>query len=588
MAIETDQFDTDVFVVGTGPMGATTALALATYNIRVEAISKRNWLANTPRAHITNQRAVEVLRDLGIEEDARRKATPWDQMGDTLFTTSLAGPEVARLRTWGTGDDRAGDYVLGSPCTMLDIPQTLLEPILVENAAARGATISFNVEYISAREDNDGVTVRLKNLVTGEEYCRRARFLVGADGARSQVAEDIGLDFVGEMTRAGTVYAHFKADLSRYVAHRPSILHWIMNPAGGFGEIGMGLIRAVQPWDEWIAGWGFDMSKGEPDLSYVNALEKIRTLVGDPALEVEFLSVAPWYVNRAYATAYGHGRILCGGDAVHRHPPSSGLGSNTCLQDAFNLAWKLAFVIRGYAGAGLIQSYSDERAPIGKQVVERANQSRVDYAPLRACFATSNADDTVTAGLQKLNAPTREGAAIRAALKEALHLKNYEFNAQGTEMNQRYISSAIIADRQARPETFERDPALYLRATTRPGAKLPHVWLVCRQGTRRSTLDMVGRGKFTLISGLSGQAWKSAVARLDFPWLRMVIVGEDDAKDPYCHWSGVSEIEEAGALLVRPDGYVAWRVIEAVWDVNQATSQLRIALQTILGRDGDL
>ena len=192
-----DGFDTDVLVVGTGPMGGTTALALATYGVRVDAVSKWNAVANTPRAHISNQRAVEVLRDLGVEDEARLRATPWDQMGDTLFTTSLAGPEVARLRTWGTGDERAGDYLLGSPCPMLDLPQPLLEPILVNNAMARGARISFNVEYIGALQDAEGVTVTLNNLLTGVPFERRARFLVGADGARSQVANDIGLNLVG-------------------------------------------------------------------------------------------------------------------------------------------------------------------------------------------------------------------------------------------------------------------------------------------------------------------------------------------------------------------------------------------------------
>ena len=571
----TGGFDADVLVVGTGPMGATTALALATYGVRVLAVSKWNWLANTPRAHITNQRAVEVLRDLGAEADARKFATPWGEMGDTLFTTSLAGPEIARLRTWGTGDERFGDYLRGSPCPNLDIPQHVLEPVLVNHAAGRGARVAFNVEYLHSTQDAEGVTVALQDRLTGERSLRRVGYLVGADGARSMVAEEIGLPMVGEMARAGTVYAQFKADLSRYVAHRPSILHWIMNPAGGFGEIGMGLLRAVRPWDEWIAGWGFDMAQGEPDLSPGTALAKIRALVGEPDFTCELVSVAPWYVNRAYAERYSVGRIFCGGDAVHRHPPSNGLGSNTSIQDGFNLAWKLAMVVKGQAGPGLLESYSAERAPVGRHVVERTNQSRVDYAPLRACFA---------GGLEGVQAPTAEGARVRAALKAALALKNQEYNAHGTELNQRYASSAVLADGDA-AEVWSRDRGLYLQATTRPGAKLPHAWLVGRNGVRVSTLDVVGRGAFTLLTGLSGEAWRQAVAAVGAPYLRLVVVGEPGAADPYCVWSDVSETEEAGALLVRPDGYVAWRVREAVWDAGAATRLLRATLRHVLSLD---
>lgn len=245
-----NEFDTDVLVVGTGPTGATMALALATYGVRVQMVSKWNWLADTPRAHITNQRAVEVLRAFGLEEKAKDLATPWEWMGDTLFTTSLVGEEIARLRTWGTGAARHSDYQLGSPSPMLDIPQTLMEPLLVENAAARGADVSFNTLYLGHEQDDDGVTVRLRDRLTGHEYTRRARYLVGADGANSQIAEELELPIVGEKARAGTVYVLFTADLSRYVEHRPSILHWIMNPAAGFGEIGMATFRAIRPWDQ--------------------------------------------------------------------------------------------------------------------------------------------------------------------------------------------------------------------------------------------------------------------------------------------------------------------------------------------------
>lgn len=572
-------YDTDVIVVGLGPAGGIAAVALATYGVRVHAVTMFPGVANSPRAHITNQRAAEVLRDLGLEEDARKLATPWEQMGDTLFTTSLAGEEIVRLQTWGTGDERFGDYLKGSPCTMLDLPQPLMEPILINKAVERGAILSFNTEYLDHTQDDEGVTVRFRDNRSGAVFSQRARYLVGVDGAKSKIAEDIGLPMHGELARAGTSYILFNADLSRYVEHRPSILHWIMNSKAGFGEIGMGLLRAIKPWNQWIAGWGFDMAAGEPKLSDDEVIEQIRTLVGDPELEVEIVTRSVWYVNQQWAEYYSVGRVLCGGDAVHRHPPSSGLGSNTSMQDAFNLAWKLAFVVKGYAGEELLDTYSVERAPVGKQIVARANQSRKDYAGLREWF-DQDASDPVLDGLAKLKEASPEGVALREKLYEALELKNTEFNAQGTELNHRYESNAVL--NEPGEELWDRDPGLYLQATTRPGAKLPHAWLVGTDGLRTSTLDVTGKGKFTLLTGLGGAAWKTAAEKLDLPYLRTVVVGEPGAIDPYGNWHRIREVHEAGAILVRPDGYVAWRQVEPVWDDADALNELADALAAVL------
>jgi 2,4-dichlorophenol 6-monooxygenase len=573
----TSAVDVDVLVVGSGPTGATCALALATYGIDVRVVTKWGWLANSPRAHINNQRALEVLRDLGIEQEATSVGTPWELMGEMVFAETLTGPETARLRTWGYGQDRLSDYLKGSPCPLLDIPQPRLEPVLVKNAAERGADFRFHTEYVSHTQDDTGVTTRLRDRLTGAEYTVRSRYLVGADGARSQVVEDLGLPLEGTMGRAGTVYVRFSCDLTRYVAHRPGILHRMMRPA--FGEIGMTTLRVVEPWREWITGWGYDIAGPAPETRPEALLPRVRELIGDPDAEIEILDVSTWQVNQACATRYSAGRVFCGGDAVHRHPPSSGLGSNTSIQDAFNLAWKLAYVLNGWAGLGLLGSYSAERAPVGAAVVTRANRSRSDYTDLNEVLA--RVGRAAQEGRRLLEEPTPEGVAAREALVHAIDRKNEEFNAQGTEMNQRYRSRAVIPDPTAAPETLPRD-GLHLVPSTRPGAKIPHAWLVDTHGRKVSTLDVTGRNRFSLVTGIAGTAWAAAVEKLQLPFLQVVVIGAPGAQDVYADWFRLREVHEAGALLVRPDGYVAWRHPEAEWDEGQALAQLRESLAAVL------
>jgi 2,4-dichlorophenol 6-monooxygenase len=309
---------------------------------------------------------------------------------------------------------------------------------------------------------------------------------------------------------------------------------------------------------------------------------RIDAVIGDPTVDVELLDVTTWQVNQAWAPVYGRGRVFCGGDAVHRHPPSSGLGSNTSIQDAHNLAWKLAYVLRGWADPSLLASYTAERAPVGRAVVERANRSRADYRALNELLPRIGAADG-RLELDRLRAPTPEGVQLREALVAAVDVKNEEFNAQGTELNQRYRSDAVVVDATVPPEDLEDDGGLQLRATTRPGAKLPHAWLVDDRGRLRSTLDLVGKGRFTVVTGLAGRAWCEAVERLDLPYLAVATVDGDDARDAYHDWFRLREVDEAGALLVRPDGYVAWRQRTATWDPDEATDRLSRAVGTVLG-----
>ena len=576
--------ETDVLIIGSGPAGSAAALLLATYGVKTLVATKFNWTCRTPRAHITNQRTMEVLRDAGVEAEVKAKGAPQELMGNNVFCTSLAGEELGRLYSWGTHPSRFADYALASPTAMCDMPQDLMEPILIGNAARRGATVCFNWEYLSLEQDADGVTADILDRVSGVTHKVRARYLIGADGGRSKVAEDIGLPMEGKMGVAGSMNIVFEADLSRFVAHRPSVLYWVMQPGSDVGGIGMGLVRMVRPWSKWLIVWGYDINEPPPVVDDRLATEIAHKLIGDDTVPIRIESASVWTVNDMYATANTRGRVFCMGDAVHRHPPSNGLGSNTSIQDAFNLAWKLALVLKGKASPALLASYEAERAPIAKQIVTRANKSIGEFGPIFEALGLLSTRDPeqMKANMESRKENNPRAAEQREKLRKAIAFKSYEFNCHGVEMNQRYASGAVVADGTPEP-AWTRDRELYYQATTWPGARLPHVWLD-RGGEKVSTLDVVGKGRFTVLTGIGGEAWVAAAAavaaRTGVEIAALVIGPGRDLTDLYGAWPDASEIEESGCLLVRPDHHVAFRHMRAT---PGAEALLGDAMARILG-----
>ena len=405
---------------------------------------------------------MEFLRDAGLEEAGLQQATRQEFMGENLFCTSLAGEEFARLKTWGNHPARRADYTLASPTELCDIPQNLMEPLLVGEAARLGAKVRFDTEYLDHRQTNDGVVSRCRDCVTGEEIEVRSRYLVGADGGNSKVARDAGLPFEGQMGVAGSMNIVFEADLTRFVAHRPSVLYWILQPGSDVGGLGMGIIRMVRPWHRWLAIWGYDLADGPPELTEESAARLLHQLIGDEEVDIRIESTSTWTVNDMHATRNTEGRVFIAGDAAHRHPPSNGLGSNTSIMDGWNLGWKIAMVLQGHAGEALLDSYDAERTPVARQVVKRANKSIGDYPPIFAAMGMLGAKDPeeMRRNMEERKDATPKAAARRAALREAIAVKSYEFNCHGVEMNQRYASGAVLADGQPMP-AFERDAELY-------------------------------------------------------------------------------------------------------------------------------
>ncbi len=580
--------NTDVLIIGTGPAGSASAALLATYGVETLVINRYRWLANTPRAHITNQRTMEVLRDLGrdIEDEAYLFASGQDLMGENVFCTSLAGEEIGRMKSWGKHPLSRAEHQLSSPSHMNDLPQTFMEPLLFKTACSRGAQSRMSTEYVSHEQDAEGVTTTCRDRLTGKDLTIRSKYLIGADGGNSKVAEHAGLPFAGKMGVAGSINILFKADLSKYVAHRPSVLYWVVQPGADVGGIGMGLVRMVRPWNEWLIVWGYDINQPAPEVDDAFATKVVRELVGEPKLEVEIESVSTWTVNNLYATEMSKGRVFCMGDATHRHPPSNGLGSNTSIQDGFNLAWKLAYVLKDKAGPKLLDSFTTERAPIAKQIVTRANQSIEEFGPIFKALGLLDSIDPVKMQ-QNMDArcgDTPEAEAQRKAIRDAIAFKVYEFDAHGVEMNQRYRSDAVVTDGEPEPP-FAKDAELHHQPTTWPGARLPHAWVYDDHGGKASTLDLVGHGRFTVLTGIGGAGWVEAAK----------IVGEELGLDIVAHvigprqhwqdftgdWARAREVRDSGVVLTRPDQHVCWRR-ETI--ASDPAAELRRVFNAILDR----
>jgi 2,4-dichlorophenol 6-monooxygenase len=581
--MSTTELTVPVLIVGAGPAGLAASLALRRYDIDHVLVEQYPGTAHTPRAHIVNQRTVEILRHLGIEDRFRAVAMPQRMMRDNLWVTSLAGREVARSETWGTSSARAGDYAAASPVPMANCPQTVFEPLLLDAARDAGADIRFEHVFESAVADEDGVTSTIRNRATGDTISVRSRYVLGADGARSKVLAHAGLTVEGPAGLAQAANIWFRADLSRYLAHRPGVLIWNVMP-GPLPPLRLGTLICHKPFEEFVLAFLHDPAG--PDLATMSEDEqmaRIRAAVGDENLDVELKGLAGWQVNAQVAPSYSDGRFFCLGDAVHRHPPTNGLGLNMAVADAFNLAWKLAMVLTDRAAPALLDTYSAERQPVGAAGVRRAIASLGEMAEIDKALGYEPGQSTEDgwAALRRLDDPGAAGEARRAALREAIALTDYQFNAHGVELGYRYHSAAIVEDGSAEPEPT-RDPELYYTATTRPGARVPHARLE-RDGASMSTLDLpIGLG-FALLTGPGGEPWAEAARRASAATgisVDVHVIGSGALLDPYGEWAAVREVSGTGCVLVRPDRHVAWRAAQLRPD---SADLLTAAIVQVLG-----
>ncbi|HXY50017.1 MAG TPA: FAD-dependent monooxygenase [Terriglobales bacterium] len=529
-----------VFIVGGSLVGLSTALLLGYHGVRSLAVEYHRGTAIHPRAAQTSQRTMEIFRQVGLEQIVRRKSEEqFVQDGGVLAVETLVGGAIAHY----IADLNEGVRDV-SPTARVFLAQDALEPQLRERAEELGADLRFATEMVWFEQDTNGVSAVIRERDSGKTQTVRAQYMVAADGAYSRVRERLGIRMLGHGTFSKSITIYFRAHLAPLIeGHKWAVVYALNRQLRGF-------FRFEKPFEKAFLAVN---TVGEPEnpvtdvstgLTEQRSLELVRAAIGTDSIPIAIENIMHWKASADTAEVLQDGRVFIAGDAAHVMPPNGGFGGNTGVQDAHNLAWKLALVLKGIAGPGLLSTYGPERHPPGAFTVEQA-YSR---------YVLRTAPNISRDGLQPV-AP--------------------DLNV---EMGYIYHSNAIVPEDRDDSSAHENPR----ESKGRPGTRAPHVWLQ-RRGEQISTLDLFGRN-FTLLAGPQGNAWTEAARDRAKPLgieLDVHKIGENGLTDPSGGCPAAYGITPTGAVLVRPDGFVAWRV--KIGDSASAEG-IKSALATLLCR----
>jgi putative polyketide hydroxylase len=534
--------DVPVLISGGGPVGLTTSLLLSQHGVDSLLVERHPGTALTPKARGINARTMEIFRQCGIDAAIRDAGLAEGRLGLIVWAETLAGKEIERrVPGRATAKNMAATPVKNCLCAQDD-----LEPVIrrfAEQAGGPGA-LRFNTELTSFSQAPGSVTGTLTDRTTGAETPFRARYLIAAEGAQSRVRRALGVKMAGEQNVYDSVNILFHADLTQWVEHRPAALYFVEQQD----------LRATFLTINGRDRWGFLIHSPtkygwQPqDFTPEFCAALIRKGVGVPDLDVSVLGIGPWQASAIVADRYRVGDVFLAGDAAHEMPPTGGFGLNTGVQDVHNLAWKIAAVLRGKANQSLLDSYHAERQPFGEIVTRNS---------------LANALSMGRDARQSNVLPRREF-----------------LNEQGLIFGACYESMAVVPDDT--PRIVVDDPVTEYVPSARPGSRAPHVWLT-RGNERISTIDLFGP-HFVLLAGADGDPWRRAAQAIGPSWPPLVVftIGMDgDLGDPDGAWHETYGVGTEGAVLVRPDGHVAWRSRSGVSNPVQV---LRAALDCLFGR----
>ena len=568
--------ETPVLIVGGGGFGLATSMFLSNQGVPSLLIERHASPSPMPKARYLNQRTMEIFRQQGMAAAIYERSIPLKYMSTTRWCTSLGGDGphdrkvLYEMDVFGGGSLQA-HYRTNSPCESTIYPQVRLEPLMRERAQSMGVgRLMFNCSLLGLQQDATGVTARVENRDTGEIHTVRARYVVAADGGKT-VGAMVGAKLEGTPELMDMVTVYFRADLSRYLDNDDSFAYWMANPDGGdTGSWSTGVLGKLGPtrFDRHSEEWMFHFSFASDDparFEESSLVPRMRALMKIPDLDPQVLAIGHWIVQGVLVDRYRFGNVFLGGDAAHRHTPTTGLGLNSAIQDAHNLAWKLAMVLQGKASDALLDTYESERRPAAERNVNWALFTFSNHQLTGAAIGLfpGNAQRSRT-NFEALLADTPDGESRRYRFREVMKLHNTEYQANDLEIGVQYEHGALVPEGTVLPQ---RDPTgRHYVPSTRPGNRLPHAW-VESNGQKMSTHDLVPCDGFVIMTGRMDSAWEVAARqaakqfgiRLDV----VCIADNGGVKDPKHSWRRIREFGDDGAILVRPDQIIAWRAMQA-------------------------
>jgi 2-polyprenyl-6-methoxyphenol hydroxylase-like FAD-dependent oxidoreductase len=535
------------------------AIELDRHGVDCVLVERHLTTRQHPRASVVNARSVEICRHWEVGEQVMAEAlVPSPNLGVT-WTTRLVGHELGRLVLIEDFEQAAAEFA-SSPALPAICPQDRFEPILRTRAeSAERADARFGTELVAFEDTGTGVEATVREGATGPESRVRAKWLIAADGSQSPIRERLAIGMDGSDAVTDQVNVYFHADLTPYLAERPSVLVYVVN-----SDLAAFLI-ALDGRERWLLNVPRTLV---PELDTDRCAQLVRLAVGDDALAVDVRSVDAWTVMAQVADRYRSGRVLLVGDAAHRFPHTGGFGMNTGLQDAHNLAWKLAAVLRDGADESLVDTYQQERRPVAELNCEQSLLNALRLADTGVPFAARTLD------ISAVEKESPAGAAVRAQIAAAIPAQRPHFSFRGQELGFRYVGSAAVVSDGTDAPPF--DPARYEPSAT-PGCRAPHMW-VQRDGAQISTLDLWD-ARWALLAGPAATPWIDAAGSAG---IAAYAFGRDVTGD-LAEFLELFGIGVGGAVLVRPDGHVAFRGRTAADD---ATVQLNLAMSQILGVPG--